>query len=37
MHGFWHCVTGVGWDSSLMESVRTPYIGHGESHLIYGM
>ena len=36
-HGFRHCVIGVGWDSSLMESVRTRYMGHGESHLIHGM
>ena len=37
MHGFQHCVIGVGWDSSLMESMRTRYMGHGESHLIHGM
>ena len=37
MHGFRHCVIGVGWDSGLMESVRTRYMGHGESHLIHGM
>ena len=28
---------GVGWDSDLMEFVRTRYMGHGESHLIHGM
>ena len=22
-HGFQHCVLGVGWDSGLMDSVRT--------------
>ena len=36
-HGFWHCMIGVSWDSGLMESVRTRYMGHGESHLIHGM
>ena len=36
-HGFRHCVIGVDWDLGLMESVRTRYIGHGESHLIHGM
>ena len=32
-HGFQHCVIGVNWDSGLMESLRTRYMGHGESHL----
>ena len=36
-NGFRHCVIGVDWDSGLMESVRTQYMGHGESHLIHGM
>ena len=36
-HEFQHCVIGVGSDSGLMESVRTRYMGHGESHLIHGM
>ena len=36
-HGFQNCVIGVGWDSGLMDSVRTQYMGHGESHLIHGM
>ena len=35
--GFRHCVIGVGWDSGLMESVRTQYMGHGESNFIHGM
>ena len=37
MHEFQHYVIGVGWDSGLMESVRTWYMGHGESHIIHGM
>ena len=32
-----HSVIGVGWDLGLMESVRTRYMGHGESHFIHGM
>ena len=36
-HGFLHCVIGVGWDLSLMESVRTRYMGYSELHLIHGM
>ena len=36
-HRFRHCVIEVGWDSGLMESMRTQYIGHGESHFIFGM
>ena len=36
-HGFRHCVIGVDWDSGLMESVRTRYMRHGESHFIHGM
>ena len=36
-NGFPHYVIGVGWDSSLIESVRTQYMGHGGSHLIHGM
>ena len=31
-HGFWYCVIGVAWDSGLIESMRTRYMGHGESH-----
>ena len=27
----------VSWDLGLMESVRTRYMGHGESHLIHGI
>ena len=37
MNGFQHCVIRVDWDSGLMESVRTRYMGHGELHLIHGM
>ena len=37
MHGFRHCVIGVGWDSGLMKSVRTQYMRYCESHLIHGM
>ena len=37
MHEFQNCMIGVGWDSGLMESVWTRYMGHGESHLIHGM
>ena len=36
-HVFRHCVVGVGWDSGLMELVRTRYMGHGELHLIHGV
>ena len=36
-HRFQHCVIGVDWDSGLMETVRTQYMGHGESYLIHGM
>ena len=36
-HEFRHCVIAVGWDSGLIESVRTRYMGHGESHFIHGI
>ena len=36
-HRFQHCVIGVGYDSGLMEPVRTRYMGYGESHLIHDM
>ena len=37
MYAFMHYVIGVGWNLDLMESVRTRYMGHGESHFIHGM